>query len=106
MSKMLVSNDELDGLLKQAGFGDIDISLVPEKHYYASAKEFIEFIEASSFGNFLRQVPGQVKSEIIEDMGVELEKRRTDAGIELESSTMFAIARKPRRAIKDCRIIL
>jgi arsenite methyltransferase len=96
MSKLLVSSDELDGLMRTTGFIDIDICLVPEKHYYRSAREFIEFIEASSFGNFLRQAPGYVRSQIIEDMGVELEKRRTDAGIELESSTMFAIARKLR----------
>ncbi|MGA9140664.1 MAG: class I SAM-dependent methyltransferase [Methanocella sp.] len=95
MSKLLVSSDELDGLLHTTGFVGIDIRLVPEKHYYRSAIEFIEFIEASSFGNFLRQVPGHIRTQIIDDMGVELEKRRTDAGIELESSTMFAIARKP-----------
>ncbi len=95
MSKLLVSREELDTLLHTTGFGEVEIRLVPEKFYYRSAMEFIEFIEASSFGNFLRQAPEQVRSEIIRDMGVELEKRRTDAGIELESCTMFAIARKP-----------
>jgi SAM-dependent methyltransferase len=95
MSHMLVSGRELGGLLQTAGFGDVRIETVPEKHVYSSAKELFDFIEASSFGNFMRDVPGPVKSRMLEDLGRELEKMRTPAGIELTSKMLFATAVKP-----------
>ena len=96
MSHMLVGERELGELLQTAGFGDIRIETVPEKHFYSSAKQLFEFMEASSFGNFMRDVPGPVKSRMLEDLGRELEKMRTPAGIELTSKMLFATAVRPR----------
>lgn len=95
-SKMLVNRKELEELLTGAGFGDVNIFTLEEKHYYSSPEEFFGFIEASSFGNFLRQVPDRIRPKVLEDMGKELENMRTGKGIELTSNTMYAIARKPR----------
>jgi arsenite methyltransferase len=94
-SRMLVSGPELERLLEDAGFTGIRVETVPEKHIYSSAKQLFDFIEASSFGNFLRNVPGQVKSRMLDDMGRELEKMRTPAGIELTSKMLFATAARP-----------
>jgi arsenite methyltransferase len=96
MSHMLVSGRELGELLQTASFGDIRIETVPEKHVYSSAKQLFDFIEASSFGNFMRDVPGPVKARMLEDFGRELEKMRTPAGIELTSKILFATAVRPR----------
>ncbi|HEY3274275.1 MAG TPA: methyltransferase domain-containing protein [Methanocella sp.] len=95
MSHMLVSGRELDGLLQTAGFGDLRVETVSEKHVYSSAKQLFDFIEASSFGNFMRDVPGPVKSRMLEDLGGELEKMRTPAGIELTSKMLYATAVRP-----------
>jgi ubiquinone/menaquinone biosynthesis C-methylase UbiE len=95
MSHMLVSGQQLRGMLESAGFEDIRIEDVPEKHIYASARELFDFIEASSFGNFMRDVPAPVKTRLLEDLGRELEKMRTPAGIELTSKMLFAVATKP-----------
>ncbi len=91
---MLVSREELSELLAGAGFGRIDINTVVKKHYYASAEELFDFIEASSFGNFLKDIPEHLRKEFLGTMKEELEKRRAGARIELESSMMYAIARK------------
>jgi ubiquinone/menaquinone biosynthesis C-methylase UbiE len=96
LSHMLVSGRELGELLQTAGFGDIRIETAPEKHVYSSAKQLFDFIEASSFGNFMRDVPGPVKSRMLEDLGREMEKMRTPAGIELTSKMLFATAVRPR----------
>lgn len=94
MMSQLVDGDELAALLSAAGFRDVEVRVLPEKHVYASPRELFDFIEASSFGNFLRGVPGPVRSEILEDMGKGLERMRTPAGIELASDMLYAMARK------------
>ena len=96
MSKHLVNRTELGDLLDVAGFLDIRIDIVEEKHCYSSPKELFDFIDASSFGNFMRQVPDHVKSRMLDDVGRELEKKRTPAGIELTSKMLYATATKPR----------
>ena len=94
---MLIDAAELRGLLERAGFRDILIEKVAEKHCYASADELYQFMEASSFGNFLREVPDDVRAKIREEMGSMLEKLRTPRGIEIESCMLYALARKTDR---------
>jgi ubiquinone/menaquinone biosynthesis C-methylase UbiE len=96
MSQMLVGGEELTGMLETAGFEDLRIEVVPERHVYNTPGELFDFIEASSFGNFMREVPAPVKTRLLDDLGRELEKMRTPAGIELTSRMLFATAAKPR----------
>ena len=96
MARQLVDKGELERLLAEAGFREVRIDVVPEKHCYASTKELFDFIEASSFGNFLRGVPDRARPGIMEDMGRELEKMRTPNGIELSADMLYATAAKPR----------
>jgi arsenite methyltransferase len=92
---MLMSTDELEGLLKNAGFQNIDMDSVNEMHHYASPDELFRFIEASSFGNFLREVPEDLRARALEDMKKGLEKMMTGSGLDLGSNTVFAMGRKP-----------
>lgn len=96
MSQMLVGGEELAGMLEKAGFEDLRIEVVPETHIYNRPEDLFDFIEASSFGNFMRDVPAPVKARLLADMGRELEKMRTPAGIVLTSKMLFATAAKPR----------
>lgn len=96
MSHMLVGGGDLRAMLEAAGFEGVKIETVPEKHIYATPRQLFDFIEASSFGNFMRDVPAPVKARMLEDLGRELEKMRTPAGIELTSKMLFAVAEKPR----------
>jgi Methylase involved in ubiquinone/menaquinone biosynthesis len=93
-SRMLVNGPDLEKLLDEAGFRDVRVEAVFEKHAYDSAKQLFDFIEASSFGNFMPQLPGPVKSRMLEDLGQELEKMRTPAGIEMIAKMLFATATK------------
>lgn len=93
-NKMLVSKNELEEMLASTGFRDIKIDVIEEKQYYSSPEVFLQFIEASSFGNFLRNVPDELRTSVRQDIGKELEKMRTSKGIELQSNVMYAIATK------------
>src|SRR5271157_158118 len=95
MGKLLVNRAELYALLEHAGFKNINIGSETVKYYYPTVDEFIRFIEASSFGNFMRNIPDRQRPYVIDALKVELEKLKTPAGIELESNTMYAISEKP-----------
>jgi arsenite methyltransferase len=92
---LLVDRIQLEGLLDAAGFRGIEFDYEAETQRYSSPEQLFDFIEASSFGNFLRDIPKELRSRALRDMKKGLEKMRTDKGIELQASTMFAIAHKP-----------
>jgi hypothetical protein len=91
---MLVTKNELKEMLTSAGFRDIKIDVSDEKLYFSSPEMFLQFIEASSFGNFLRNVPEDLRASARRDIGKEIEKMRTGNGIALQSNVMYAIATK------------
>ncbi len=93
-TRMLVSKNELEGMLASAGFRDIKMDVVEEKQYYSSPEVFLQFIEASAFGNFLRNVPEELRASVRQDIGKEIEKMRTHKGIELQMNVMYAIGTK------------
>jgi arsenite methyltransferase len=90
-----VSRKELEALLSGAGFAEIGINLRTGKRYYSSPEDVFAFNEASSFGNFLRHVPGSLRPQARQEIAEELEKCRTKDGIEIATNTLYAIARKP-----------
>ncbi len=90
-----VTRKELEALLSGAGFAEIGINLRTGKRYYSSPEEVFAFNEASSFGNFLMHVPESLRPQARKDIAEELEKCRTKDGIELDTNTLYAIARKP-----------
>jgi ubiquinone/menaquinone biosynthesis C-methylase UbiE len=94
LSKMLVSGDGLRRMLEDAGFRDVRVDTLPDKHVYQSVKELFDLMEASSFGNFMRGVPDKVKAAMMDDMGKELEKMRTPEGIVMTAKMLFATATK------------
>jgi ubiquinone/menaquinone biosynthesis C-methylase UbiE len=97
-SGMLLSRDELSTLIEEAGFRGIDIKSAIRKHCYASVEALLDFMEASSFGNFLKDMPEHLRKGFLGTMKEELEKWKEGSRIELESSTMYAVARKVDRA--------
>jgi ubiquinone/menaquinone biosynthesis C-methylase UbiE len=90
-----VTGKELETLLADAGFTEIEIKLIATRRYYSSPEEAFAFNEASSFGNFLKHVPESLRSQARSDIAEELEKHRTPAGIELAQNNLCAVARKP-----------
>lgn len=89
-----VAVKELRAILAEAGFREIMIDCWSRKRYYGSPEEILKFYEASSFGNFMRSVPEDLRAKVRSDLEKELEKRRTPSGIEIESNVIFATAEK------------
>jgi arsenite methyltransferase len=91
----MISSSALAEMLAALGFVDVHVNVRVMQTFQPSVEKIIEFFEASSFGNFLRDVPPDIKADVIREMKDELERRRGPNGIEMLSNTMFALARKP-----------
>ncbi len=89
-----VNTVELDSLLKKSGFRVIKIKLKRDPWYFETPAKCLEFIEASSFGNFLGNIPVSAHEKVTSEIMTELEKYQTTKGIENVSHTLFALAEK------------
>lgn len=91
-----LTTTELINLLLKVDFKVIDIQVKTVKRTQPTAKDFIRHSEASSFGNYLSNVPDSLREQVKADIEVELEKYRTKEGIQLSRHTIFAIAKKKK----------
>jgi ubiquinone/menaquinone biosynthesis C-methylase UbiE len=89
-----IAAEELYDSLAEAGFSRITIERYSMKRHYSDPEDALKFYEASSFGNLLRSVPDDLREKIRVDLELEMEKRRTEKGIELLSNVILAIAEK------------
>ncbi|MFZ3058793.1 MAG: methyltransferase domain-containing protein [Candidatus Methanoperedens sp.] len=89
-----VNMSELKALLEGAGFKIIEINCQKDPRYFETPLKCIEYVEASLFGNFLSNVPENLRESVKSDIMAELEKRRTPKGIEDVYNTIFAMAEK------------
>jgi ubiquinone/menaquinone biosynthesis C-methylase UbiE len=89
-----VSVAELETLVRAAGFEPSTIEVKHNEISLPSASEAIDFIESSSFGNFLGHLPEPLRAAAREEIREELERGRTPAGIPLSGASIVAIAFK------------
>ncbi|HEY3424590.1 MAG TPA: methyltransferase domain-containing protein [Negativicutes bacterium] len=81
-------------LLTQAGFKIKEVQIKEITRKYQTAKDVIRFSEASSFGNYLNHVPDSLREQAKSDIEAELEKHRTEDGVQFNGYTIFAVAAK------------
>jgi arsenite methyltransferase len=93
-----VNADELRRLLTESGFAVNALDLEPNGASYPTPAAAIEFSQASSFGNFLSQLPAELRGRARAEIEAELERLRTPDGIRTEGARIFALARKPPAA--------
>jgi arsenite methyltransferase len=93
--KVLITREELESLFSRTRYTGLDLVIKEGTVFHHSAKEMINFYSASSFGNFLRFMPDDLRDEFKQQVIRELERSIKDEGTELVSRTIFAIAKKP-----------
>lgn len=87
-----VDADDMRRLLKQAGFGRIEIELTPSEQVFDDAEASIAFSEASSFGNFLGFLPADLRGLARERIRDRLDQRRAGQPIVRRSERLVARA--------------
>ncbi|MGA2410997.1 MAG: methyltransferase domain-containing protein [Candidatus Binataceae bacterium] len=90
-----VSKPELEELLNTAGFRIKLLELRTSVQHHPTPEAAIEFAEASSFGNFLGHLPGDLRVSAREAIAVELSQAMTPEGIKRETTRIVAVALKP-----------
>jgi arsenite methyltransferase len=90
-----VTGPELQGLLGDAGFEDVQVSPHTFVDDLAGVDDLIAWSTSSSFGNFLSDLDGEQRGRVRDRLARKLETRRTKDGLRLERYLVFAIARKP-----------
>ncbi len=91
-----LTTTELINLLTKVDFKVIDVQVKTVKRTQPTAKDVIRHSEASSFGNYLSNVPDFLREQVKAEIEVELEKYRTNEGIQLSRHTIFAVAKKKK----------
>ena len=90
-----VNTVELDSLLRSSGFRVIEIKPKKDARYFETPEECLEYVEASSFGNFMGNIPISVREKVKAKIIAELKKYQTPIGIESIYHDLFALAEKP-----------
>ncbi len=89
-----VNTVELHSLLRKSGFRIIEIKLKKDLWYFETPAKCLEYVEASSFGNFLGNTPVSVRDKVQAEILAELTKCQTPKGIESIYHDLFALAEK------------
>ena len=89
-----VNTVELDSLLRKSGFRVIKIKRKRDPRYFETPAKCLEYVEASSFGNFMNNIPVSVRGKIKAEIMAELKKYQTSKGIESIYYDLFALAEK------------
>jgi arsenite methyltransferase len=89
-----VNAAQLERLLKEAGFGEIQVNAHTFVDDVAGVDDLIAWSTSSSFGNFLADLDPPQRERARARLGHKLEALRTRDGIQLERYLVFATAKK------------
>ena len=90
-----VNRAELQALLTQAGFVQVEVQERPHVQHQPSVAAAIDFAQSSSFGNFLGHLPAQLAARARAEIAAELAPLETSEGLRQESVRLVAVAVKP-----------
>jgi hypothetical protein len=86
---------ELINLLSEAGFEIETVEVRRNLTRHEDGEEFVNFLESSSFGNYLTHVPEALRPAVRVDFTDELESLNRGNGVESVGHSIAAVAAKP-----------
>jgi arsenite methyltransferase len=89
-----VNAQELEELLAQSGFLLKSLELEPHLTHHESAQAALDFVQASSFGNFFGRLPEDLRRPARSEIEAALEGLRTPQGIPQRGARLVAVAVK------------
>jgi len=92
-----VTATELDALLHQAGFDQVEITPQADVNVHSTVSAAIAFVQAGAWGRFLRHLPDKpldLRDQALQQITLGLERLRTAEGIRHTGLRLMAVARK------------
>jgi arsenite methyltransferase len=74
---------ELVAMLLEAGLGLLELHLVRRIRIHSTGEEIVDFLESSSFGNFLRLVPEDLRASFRTEVAAAFEAKKGPEGISM-----------------------
>jgi ubiquinone/menaquinone biosynthesis C-methylase UbiE len=85
---------EIINMIVEAGLEPIEIHVMPRKRAYETGADVVDFFEASSFGNFLRIVPEELRPSLRADLAAAFEEHKGADGIVTRDWGSVFVARR------------
>lgn len=63
--------------------------------YFRTGREIVDFLESSTFGNYLQHVPFDLREDARREIIIEFDSLKASGQIEFTGFTIFAVAEKP-----------
>lgn len=93
-TKFGVTSTQMVELFLRAKFSVRQIEIRPNTRTYRSGEEIVDFLESSTFGNYLAHVPDSLRAQARQEIVHELDARCVAGGIPFTGYTLFAIGAK------------
>jgi ubiquinone/menaquinone biosynthesis C-methylase UbiE len=90
-----VTATQLVQLFLHAGLGVQSVEIRKRSRTFPSGGEIVDFLESSTFGNYLQHVPGYLREAARQEIIAEFETQKACGQIEFTGFSIFAIAEKP-----------
>ncbi len=87
---------ELIAMVLASGLELVELHVVERTRMHASGEDVVDFVESSSFGNFLRMVPEDLRPSLRTELAAEFEARRGPGGVAMRDYATLFVARRPR----------
>jgi hypothetical protein len=75
------TSTDLISLVLEAGLELVELHVTQRIHRHASGEDLVHFLEASSFGNFLRIVPEDLRPTLRADLAAAFDARKSADGV-------------------------
>lgn len=94
MAQVGATVTDLISMLVFAGLNLLELHVVRRTHVHASGDAVVDFADASSFGNFLKMVPDDLRASFREDLAAIFETARTPEGVAIHDHGMMLVAER------------
>jgi arsenite methyltransferase len=89
------TTSEIVTMVLESGLDLAELHVMPRTRLHPDGEDVVDFIESSSFGNFFRMVPEELRASLRTDLIAELEARKGPEGITMRSYGTVFVAMRP-----------
>jgi arsenite methyltransferase len=94
VSRRGCTTTELVSLVLESGLELVELHVTPTVNVHGSGEAFVDFAEASSFGNLLGMVPEALRASLRADLVAAFEGRREADGVVVRGWGLLVVARR------------